>query len=148
MTFAAGQKVRAIELNKLIRRIATTNRTTTPSTFTAETVTDTVSADLVTGRTYGIWWFAQCQSSVANDQVGIKIREDSVSGTILANQRAPVLVSSGTAYPIAQYVEFVAVSTANKTFVGTMVRSVGTGNITAGASANQQATIYVEYVSG
>lgn len=129
-------------------RIASGPRTTTPATFTAETAVDTVTAALVSGRRYAIHWYANVQSSVAADQVGIKIREDSVSGTQMTNQRAPVLTTAGVAYPVAQYAEFTAVSTGNKTFVGTMVRSVGTGNITAGASATQQAHIYVEYLDG
>lgn len=130
-------------------RIADGPRTSSVGSITTtETIVDTVTAALVSGRKYGIWWFAQVQSTVANDQAGIKIREDNVSGTIKANQRAPELVSTGTAYPIAQYIEYTASATANKTFVGTIVRSVGTGTLTAGGSANQQANIYVEYISG
>lgn len=135
-------------LTAKIGRVGTTLRTSAVGTFTAETITDTVTFSQVSGRTYGIFWFSQTQSSVGADQVGIKIREDNVSGTILTNQRAPTLTTSGVAYPVAQYAEYTAGSTGSKTIVGTQVRSSGTGNITAGASANQQAVIFVFYVSG
>lgn len=129
-------------------RIAGTLRTSSVGTFTTtETIVDTVTAALVSGRTYGVWVFNQTQSSVAGDAVGCKIREDNVSGTILANQRQE-MSDSGAGYGVAQYVEYTASATANKTFVATQVRSTGTGNITAAGSANQQANIYVEYVSG
>lgn len=147
MTFTAGQKLKASDLNKLFIRVATTLRTSAVGTFTSETVTDTVTASLVSGRTYGIYWYTQTQSSVAGDAVGVKIREDSVSGTILTNQRVEC-ADSGAGYGVAQYAEYTAGSTGSKTFVGTQVRSTGTGNITSGASANQQSVIFVDYISG
>ena len=129
-------------------RVGDGPRTSTPATFTTtETAVDTVTAPLVAGRKYGIWWFAQCQSSVAGDSARARIREDNSTGTQIT-LRGYELVDAGVAVGIVEYGEYTAAATANKTFVGCLVRGAGTGNLTAAASATQLACIYVEYISG
>ena len=133
-------------INERTPRVAGTKRVADVSTFTAETICDTVTAILTSGQTYGIFWYAQIQSTVAGDAAGIKIREDSVAGTQMVSQRIE-LADSGAGYPVAQYAEYTAASSGSKTFVGTAVRSVGTGNLTAAGSATQQANIFVVLVA-
>lgn len=133
-------------INERTPRIGGTKRSTDVGTFTAETITDTVTVDLTAGFTYGIFWYTQVQSSVAGDAAGCKLREDNVAGTQMTNQRYE-LSDAGAGVGIAQYAEFTAVASGSKTFVGTIVRSTGTGNFTAAASATQQSNIFVVLVS-
>lgn len=128
-------------------RIASGLRTSASAGFTAETVVDTVTASLIDAATYGVWWYAQIQSTVAGDAAGGKIREDTVAGNVLTNQRVE-MADAGAGYGVAQYGEYTATATGNKVFVGTFVRSNGTGTLTASASVNQQANIHVCYLFG
>lgn len=129
-------------------RIAGTLRTSSSGNITTtETTVDTVTAPLVSGRTYGIWWFSQAQSSVAADTAVARLREDNSTGTRMTIKRMAI-PESGQNYQIAHYGEYVAVSTGDKTFVGTLTRGSGTGNITSPASSTSLCSIYVEYVSG
>lgn len=130
------------------RRIATTTRTTTSSTFTTtETSINTVTAALENGKTYAVRWVTEGRSTVAADTAKFRIREDSVSGTILqaVNTAMPVV---STDFQAVLEVEYTAVATGNKTFAGTCVRNSGTGNVSVSASANEPHYLYVEYVSG
>lgn len=146
MTLAAGSKLRASELIAAIpQRIATTTRTTSTSTFTAETVTDSVTAALVSGKTYKVVCNQGCSSSVAADSETLRIREDSISGTQIQAVRVPLTVAS-VAVPGRLEVDYVAVATGNKTFVVTGLRASGTGNLSHIASTGQPNNIYVELV--
>lgn len=120
---------------------------TVGSITTSEVAVDTVTAPLVAGRTYGIWWFSQAQSSVAADTVNARMREDNATGTRMTVKRMAI-PESGQNYEIAHYGEYTAVATANKTFVGTLVRGSGTGTIQSPASSTSHCIIYVEYISG
>lgn len=127
-------------------RVGTQTRTTSSGTFTSETIVDTVTFSQVNGHTYHIGWSCQVQSSVAGDATGAKIREDNVSGTVLTNQRTE-LADSGAGYGVTQFATYTAAATGSKTIVGTLVRSVGTGNITAAAGVAQQAVLHVDDIS-
>ena len=128
-------------------RIATNIRTTASGTFTAETSLQTVTAALVTGRTYRVTYRGTLQSSVGGDSARSRIREDSVSGTQLQNYRAG-LPNSGAGFTADVEAEYTAVSTGNKTFAVTGERASGTGNITASAAADGPAYLYVHYIHG
>lgn len=147
MTLVAGAKVRAIEglLPMIYQRLATTTRTSNTSTFTAETVTDTVSADLVLGRLYKVVAYQLIASSVANDSVNVRLREDNLTGTQMQAIRVEVPITSTVflAYVEAHYT---AAATGSKTFVCTGVRASGTGNISHNASSTQPNYLYVDYV--
>lgn len=128
--------------------IAYATRTSSVGTFTTtETVADTVTAALVSGRTYKIEWFAYIQSSVAGDAAGAKIRLTDTAGTQLTNERIE-MADSGAGYGVTPFTFYTAASTGNQVFVGTFVRSNGTGNLTASGGATQIASIQVTYVSG
>lgn len=129
-------------------RIATSVRTSTVGTFTTtETIVDTITVPLVSGRTYGIFSQADAQSSVANDQVIYSLREDDAAGTRIAVTRLTCL-GTNAPFPGRLYGEYTAVASGDKTFVVTMVRTVGTGNITASGGTTQKMYLYVDYLSG
>ena len=117
-------------------RLATTTRTSASSTFTAETVVDSVTASLVSGRKYRIVHASRAQSSVADGYVRGRIREDSISGTIIQIGQIPTTIAANQSAVLILETEFTAVASASKTFVATMVRQAGTGNITAHAATD------------
>lgn len=129
-------------------RIATTTRTSTPAGFTTtETVTDTVTAALVSGRTYKVSCWILCRSTVAADSENVRLREDNLTGTELQAARIyiPIITTTFVAPLEALYT---AVATGNKDFVVTGVRASGTGTITHAAAATQPVYLWVDYISG
>lgn len=129
-------------------RLATTTRTSTTSTFTAETQVDSVTAPLVSGRTYRVRWVGRVQSSVADGYARGRIRQDNSSGTQATLVQTPTSAAANQSFPMIMETEYVAASTADKTFVATVVRQAGTGNLSCFADANTPNLFYVEYVSG
>lgn len=129
------------------RRIATNIRTSNTSTFTAETLVDSVTANLVNGATYRITWAFAAVSTVAADLVRVRLREDNVTGTI--RQLGGVYISHSGQKLLGRIEgEYTATATGSKTFVGTSMRFAGTGNITHNASTNEPHYLYVDYVRG
>lgn len=129
-------------------RIVTAIRTTASAGFTAtETVTDTVTAALVAGRTYRVSARLLVGSTVAADSSRVTIREDSVSGTQMQQIRVYIPITS-TVFPATLESEYTAVASGNKTFVATGQRASGTGTITHGAVATQPVYLYVDYIRG
>ncbi|HEX6579222.1 MAG TPA: hypothetical protein VF082_12730 [Jiangellaceae bacterium] len=127
-------------------RINTAIRTAgSASVTTTETIIDTVTAALVSGRTYRITWDFAFTISVATDQHFARIREDNTTGTQLQGFRiAPGATASS--YPCHKEAEYTAVSTGNKTFVGTFVRTSGTGNVSSLGAATNPQYLYVDYI--
>lgn len=128
-------------------RIATAVRDTNSAAFTAETVTDTVTASLIEGLTYTVNSFTLTRSSVAGDRNLIRIREDSLTGNQL---RAAAIVmpaaGAGTDFPLYQEVLYTATATGDKTFVLTGGRAAGSGSITHTAGTTNPVYLYVELV--
>jgi hypothetical protein len=125
-------------------RVATTTSTSDSSTFTTtETEVLSVTASLIDGVTYKVRGNLKLASSVANDTVTGRIREDSGSGTEL-QQDVGEIVNTTTGVTINMQAEYTASATGNKTFVVTGVRSTGTGNIRREAATNRPAVLYVE----
>jgi hypothetical protein len=83
-------------------------------------------------------------SSVAADQVFVKIREDSVSGAILDWRR--YRAHTTTNWPYRTEVEYEADATEDKTFVLTLDRESGTGTSRRDASATSPSYFYVDYI--
>jgi len=130
-----------------IRRIATTIRTTNSSSFTSETLINSVTASLVSGATYKIRWDADVAGTVTGDLARFRIREDNVAGTQLSLKNS-VIHGPGTDYPIGFEVEYTAVATGSKTFVVTCLRQTGTGTLACNANANEPSYLYVDYIRG
>ncbi|MFE9955827.1 hypothetical protein [Micromonospora sp. NPDC005299] len=145
----AGQIVRAGQ--RPGERIGVTTRTSDSAAFTTtEVVIDSITVSLVQGRTYKIRWTVAWVSTVANDTVFSRIRENNVTGTQLQILRIniPTTGGLGTRWDGTVEAEYTAVASGNKTFVGTGTRATGTGNIVADADATFPIRLYVEYVSG
>ena len=131
-------------------RIATQIDTADTATFTTvETVVSTVTAALVSGRTYRVRSVVTYQSDVADDHLNARLREDSVSGTQMTGKRVrSTLTTGGFGFDGCLEAEYTAVSTGNKTFVATGVRSTGTGNWTGEGLSVQPRYLYVDYIRG
>jgi hypothetical protein len=129
------------------RRINTNIRTSNTATFTAETLVDSVTANLVAGATYRITWAFSAVSTVATDLVRVRLREDNVTGTV--RSLGGVYISHSGQKILGRIEgEFTAASTGAKTFVGTSMRFAGTGNISHNASVNEPHYLYVDYIRG
>ena len=130
-------------------RVATTIRTSNSSAVGAvETVSESVTAYLVTGRTYRVRWTAAFDTSVSANTAFAKIREDNVAGTSLQIERVslPLTGGSGSRYPGHVEVEYTAVATGNKTFVSTYLLGSGSGTVTVAAASNFPVYLYVDYI--
>jgi len=111
---------------------------------TTETAVMTVVAAVVTGRIYRIKWVFNVDSSVAADTVLLRIREDSVSGTVLQTGR--YRANSNVNYPVTQEAEYTADATEDKTIVASLQRESGSGNVQLIAAATQPSYLYVDYI--
>lgn len=130
-------------------RIATTEETSASSAFTSETVLMSVTATLVSGRTYRVTGKVPLTSSVSNDEARAQIREDNISGTVLDAASGEMSTgTSTTSNNIRPESEYTAVSTGSKTFVVTGERVAGTGNITMNAATTRKGYLYVDYIRG
>lgn len=127
------------------QRIATAIRDTNSAAFTAETVTDTVTASLIEGLTYTVNSFTLARSSAAGDRDLIRVREDSVSGNTLRSANV-FIQATGADFHLFQEVLYTAVATGDKTFVLTGNRGAGTGSITHTAGTANPVYLYVELV--
>lgn len=130
-------------------RLATTRAEADSATFTAETLIDSVTASLISGRRYRVRWVVSMQSSVNNDTMNARIREDDLVGNQLVVRRELSSINTAGSGPDCSLeTEFTAAATGDKTFVGTGARSAGTGNITAEGNAQFPRLLYVDYLSG
>lgn len=126
-------------------RLATATRDTSSAAFTAETVTDTVTASLIEGRTYTVNSFTLARSTVAADRDLVRVREDSISGTLLRSFNI-FIQATGADFGFYSEVLYTAVATGDKTFVLSGARASGTGNITHTAGTSNPVYLYVEFV--
>ena len=146
---SAGFKLRAGRVPG--ERIATTIRTSTSSNVSGtETAIDSVTAALVSGRTYRVRWTAGVDADTSGDTVFVRLREDNATGTQLNRLRVDVRLSggAGTRYDGTIEAEYTATSTGNKTFVGTIILATGTGPCQISASATEPVYLYVDYIRG
>lgn len=111
---------------------------------TTETVVDTLTVTLVAGQRYKLSLDQAYLSSVAGDVVLPRIREDNVAGTILQGYRTCPLnpANAAVAFHIEAY--YTATVSGSKTFVGTAVRSAGTGSITRFGSGTLPSNFAIE----
>jgi hypothetical protein len=129
--------------------IASSVATADSSNFTTtEVVVMTVTAPLVTGRTYSIWAGPTFHSTVDGDVVFAQLREDDVSGNGLDRTDDYIRVTTSTIDRTLLFSMFTATATGNKTFVVTGDRVIGSGNCRLEASTNRPAYMLVRYESG
>lgn len=150
MTIEAGRIVTVADFSRLV---GTEVVRTTPSTgFTAETVVDTVTASLVAGTTYRIIWEGQVGTSsatsttVANERIRGRIREDGISGTQLQLRDLVTIFGGGVSHDFRLSARFTAVSTGSKTFAVTCQRVTGAGTITSFAAGDSPVFTRIEIV--
>lgn len=129
-------------------RVATTIATANSAVITTtETVVMSVMAPVVNGRTYRVVFDAAYDGTVIDDTFLANMREDSLTGTSIQARRLS-LASTPSLQPVHFGVEYTAIATADKTFVVTLVRTSGTGNVILNAAANFPAYLYVDYIRG
>lgn len=122
-----------------------TQRNSNVGTFTAETVVDTINVNLLNGYSYVVIADIQVQSSVADGIARVRIREDNVAGNQIGLRQVSTAPAANQSFPIHIEAPYASPSNQNKTFVTTVVRQTGTGNLTATADANNTSVLYVNY---
>lgn len=147
MTFAAGQKVRASQLNDLIKgRINSTFVATNgPSGITTtETVLDYLTGSLTAGRRYHWHWDGDFVGSTANSTWTFRVRYLAAAALVVAGSttvrgRTYLGFSLGNHEPFEIEGEFTAPTTAQYSVGVTLVRALGTGTgAVIGASGNER----------
>lgn len=131
-------------------RIGITIEDSDSSTFTAETTVLSLTFPTIIGRTYEVWTWLTLASSVDNDDVCARIREDNTSGTVLqeANWELVADLQGTRGQPTILVCDYVADATENKTIIVTGERAAGTGNIRREASATKPSRLWANYASG
>jgi hypothetical protein len=94
---------------------------------TAETLFMSITCALITGVVYAVEADIAISTTLANDIDFPRVREDTITGNTLQAKNLIMTTVAGSGYPISLYAEYTAVATANKTFVVTGNRIVGTG---------------------
>lgn len=130
------------------QRIATTIVSVDSAGFTnaAEVIIASVTASLIEGLTYKIWFWGGLMSTITGDEFQTRIREDSAAGTQLSFNATSITRAAATGdWTATLEAQYTAIATGNKTFVVTGIRSVGTGT---GRIETQQkpSLFYVEFV--
>jgi len=147
MTVTAGQRIIAGKMPG--ERIATdTDTANSGAVTTTEVSCQEVTAPLVSGRLYRIRWASQINSTVADDTVISRIREDSgIAGTQLFGTHTEI-GAANLGQPVVIEAEYTALATGDQTFSGTLIRNSGSGNVARVAGSTAPSLLYVEYVSG
>lgn len=131
------------------QRIETEIETSDSSTFTdTETSVMSVTASLVSGRTYRVRFHGSFQSTNNGDEVAARIREDDASGTEKNSDVRTLDHGNSLGHKITIEAEHTAASTGDQTFVVTGTRATGSGNLHLEAQSNRPAYLYVDYIRG
>jgi len=117
------------------------------SITTTETVTDTLVTSLVAGSIYRVEIRLLISSTTAADDAIVRLREDSLTGTQIDGYRTDLAVVSPVVYPEPLCAYYTAVSTGAKTFVATLIRSAGGGNLVRAAGATAPSVLTCLQVS-
>lgn len=131
-------------------RIATNIRTSDSAGVTVESGADSVTGDLIAGRTYKVTWACAVTSSTSGDSAFVRIRQDNTAGLQLQIMRVyiPATGGVGTRYPAVVEAEYTPAADETKTFAGTIARASGAGNISVHANATFPVYMYIDYVRG
>lgn len=149
MTFLAGQKVRASELNALSNGLVTSLYRTASSASgitTTETVLDYVTATLTANRTYKLQWESDMTGATANSTWGLRVRfiaaaSLTVAGSTLVRRKIWETKNFGTHEPQFVSGRFTAPTTDTYSVGVAVVRLLGTGSVQAlGAADNEAST--------
>ena len=127
-------------------RIATTEVTANSSAITTtETSVMSVTAAVVSGRTYRVTADFGYTLSTATDSFDVRIRQDSAVGT--QEQRKVLVPGTIKSFqPGRMESEFTAGASENKTFHLTFDRDAGAGSMTLQAAGSAPSYMYVDFI--
>lgn len=134
MTALGGAIILASDINAFIASSASVTADSGTIT-TTETTTITLVASVESGKTYELSAYARISSSTAGDVVVTRIREDNSTGAQIQGGQVECSTTSTTGYSNSIRTEWTAGATGSKTFVFTVVRGGGAGNIIHRAAA-------------
>lgn len=143
MTLDAGDIVTA---DDLVDEIAAATLTSNGSAITTtETVVISVTTTLVAGRRYAVELSTKVSASVAATAVILWVRAGSTtSGTELGYSQQYIHSTSSSGWgPVEVRGEFTASVSGAQTFVGTLVRNGGSGNVLVIASGTAPSRLRV-----
>jgi hypothetical protein len=138
------------EVTGPITRVATTVATAVSSNFTAEAVVMTVTAPLVSGRTYRVTMDARFAAATAGNDVFTRIRLGNTTAGATIQEGGMDLdyqIQNSRGQTLTYGVEYTAGSTGNQAFALTAQMDSGT-NGRLEATANKPSYLYVDYVRG
>lgn len=143
---AAGDQ---IPWSYIAKRVGEAELTADSTTWNATESGTLMSASptLVSGFKYKVFVFVVVSTDVAADTAGMRLREDTASGTQM--QLAPIYLptTSANGFALAAYAEYTAVANGAKTFVLTGQRTTGTGTAhRIRASSSRKAYMHVDLV--
>lgn len=145
MTVLGGAPVLASDVNEALnRRIGKTESQSDAAGFTtAETVDLVLTVSVLAGRTYEVFAYVPLSSTVAGDEVLVRIRQGSTTGAAQNTyDRVRVHTANGV-YIGRPSFEYTAAADGSVTFCITGNRVVGTGTITPKGAAAQPRFIAV-----
>lgn len=131
------------------QRIATTIGTSGSPEATSTTFVqvDSVTAALVSGRTYRVRFTAGTEGT-PGDQAMLSIFEDTLGGSEI-QRRGSVVGSDAIPNAFVMEVEYTASSTGDKTFVVGIRRASGSGNgVACDGASSRPRYLYVDYLFG
>jgi hypothetical protein len=126
-------------------RMKTVKTVANSAGFTAETVIMTMTnLAVLNGNKYWLTAIVTINSTTAGDDITVRIREDSIAGTVLQIHEDDI-ISTTIQRTVTIQAEFVAtVNDTGKDFVVTCVRTAGAGTLNLQASATQPAFFHAE----
>jgi hypothetical protein len=114
----------------------TTNDAATSGTTEKVCIT-LASVPLVANATHRVRMYVRVSGNTAADHAAIRIREDNLTGTIVAVVETPDVTGTGAGYTeIVEGFYITGGSPGSKTFVGTIVRQSGSGTFTVLTETN------------
>ena len=149
MTVFGGDPVLAADYNELIGRINTTIFTGDSSTWSGTEVSVmSITIAAIAGAKYKIIFEGRVSTDVAADAAVMRVREDNLTGNQLSYFPVYLPTTAGNGWQSRAYAEWTAPSTANKTFVITGQRTIGTGvGHRIRAAGNGPAFLYVDRIA-
>jgi hypothetical protein len=141
MAVAAGAKVRGSQINE---SGASTRTANSANATASEIEIDSLTVPVRQGLTYRVVWDGAVMSSNATGYGRVRIRESSVSGTILRDGNYPTTLGSNLSVPGHVEARWQASTTGTFTFKATLERMAGTGNCIAQAGTTNPTSFYVE----
>jgi hypothetical protein len=130
-------------------RIATIAIVTDSAAFTTTQVSvGAIVAPLIAGQTYLLRAVTKWESDTQDDRIIARLREDTVSGTIMQSDNIRIQVTSTIGWGAMLEAPYTATVTGNKTFHLTGQRGGGSGTCFLGAAATRPVLLYVNYTQG